>query len=348
MLHEQEHQQPARRQRLRQCTRPGLVAGHESEQRGGLGWDDSGEQVAEFVVFQQRPADRPVVVLPQNQQIEQPQHAPSLQSIDLRDDAGLDVCPVLEGDGQQLHRAKYPVTILHAHVSPPPIRDRSSAASLTTSSLSRASYISCNRSAPLAPGSSGGQPVSRGSLQGGEQCRGKRRSGGPLPGRLSRAEHGYDSCSRPLSRGSDLREQGVLGFFHGDPTHPVAYTKPAQVEQRQYPTNDEYRMARQAQPLNPRHGLERQPLERPRLPVAATDGLVELHDTEREQSSEHHPGEPEVQRPEADLRRPLGPALPGIRYRRQNSARPPPASRRRPSSRHGRGLRSAPCRSRSS
>src|SRR5687767_7054446 len=107
----------------------------------------------------------------------------------------------------------------------------------------------------------------------------------------------------------DLGEQYVLWLLNDYPRDRVAHAEPAEVEQRQNAADDKYYVARQANPLQEGVRLVGQELERAGLVVADAHGLVELQDAEGEERGEAHPGEPDVQRPEADLRRPLRPAL---------------------------------------
>src|SRR5215217_7838614 len=112
-------------------------------------------------------------------------------------------------------------------------------------------------------------------------------------------------------RFGDLGEQDILRLLHRYPRDGVAHAEVADVQQRQDTASDKDDVAGQTHPLDKGVGRVGYVFEGAGLVVAVADGLVELEDAQREERGEAHPGESYIQRPEADLGRPLRPALLG-------------------------------------
>src|SRR5215207_2849854 len=109
----------------------------------------------------------------------------------------------------------------------------------------------------------------------------------------------------------DLGEEDVLRFLHRYSGYGVSHAEVADIEQRQDAASDKDDVSRQAHPLDEGVGRVGYVFEGAGLVVAVADGLVELEDAQREERGEAHPGESYIQRPEAELGRPLRPALLG-------------------------------------
>src|SRR5215216_6894632 len=107
----------------------------------------------------------------------------------------------------------------------------------------------------------------------------------------------------------DLGEEYILRLLHNYARDGVAHAEVAEVQQRQHTADDEDHVARQANPFQEGVRLVGQELERAGLVVTDAHRLVELQDAQGEERSKAHPGEPDVERPEAPFRRPLRPAL---------------------------------------
>ena len=103
---------------------------------------------------------------------------------------------------------------------------------------------------------------------------------------------------------------------------PVPHPEPGDPQERQHAAADEDEVAGHAQPLQDRVARGVDERERAGLVVPVVDGVPQLDDAERQQGGEHHPGQADVERPEGNLREPVGPAPRGdeVSQREQGQA----------------------------
>jgi len=98
----------------------------------------------------------------------------------------------------------------------------------------------------------------------------------------------------------DLK-QALGRLFGGNIGSHVAKPKEADVGDGQNAVKDKDNIAGQPEPLQDLVGATPNIFEHARVVVTDVDGVIELDDAEREQCCEDHPGETEIERPEADL-----------------------------------------------
>ena len=89
----------------------------------------------------------------------------------------------------------------------------------------------------------------------------------------------------------------------------MPHAEPGEIKNRQGSAENKKRVAGKTQPLQQSVGAIGEEFQRTRIEVAEADRVIELQDAQREQRGEHHPGQPDVQRPETDLGRAVAPAL---------------------------------------
>ena len=87
----------------------------------------------------------------------------------------------------------------------------------------------------------------------------------------------------------------------------VPHAEPAEVKHRQRSAQNEHRVTRQPHPFQQRERVAGNELQRAGVEITHAHRMIELDAAERKQRGKHHPGQPEVQRPEADFRRAVAP-----------------------------------------